>query len=207
MIPISRFVAVSLRPRVLGPDQDVAEDRQGAPRRDRATDDRQAAGEVLLHDRDVHERFTPGSGAGRAKGRIGSAGRSRARPLGSEHRARGAVVGRSIHILERHHHHHAVDGVDDVEWPCGRRLFTTAARRWTRRRRFGDGRGTGWWTIRRCDPRPAPEGRSCPRGAPAVVRTGPQRTALVHTGGRFSTESLPLSTRNGPIGASAHRPS
>ena len=49
-----------LEPGVLGPEEDVGQDRERAPGRDRAADDRQAAGEVLLHDRELHERFTPG---------------------------------------------------------------------------------------------------------------------------------------------------
>ncbi len=57
-----------LEPRVLGLDEDVAEDRQGAPGGDGPAHDREAAGEVLLHDRYVHVGLhskEPGSRDGR----------------------------------------------------------------------------------------------------------------------------------------------
>ena len=82
-----------LQAAVLGPDEDVAEDRQGAPRRDRATHDRQAAGEVLLHDRDVHGRFTPGRRALVWRGFGGSAGCLWTPRPGLGHRPRGSVGG------------------------------------------------------------------------------------------------------------------
>ena len=44
---------------ILGLEQDVGEDRQRAPARDRPADDGQAARQVLLHDRESHVGFTP----------------------------------------------------------------------------------------------------------------------------------------------------
>ena len=55
---------------VLGLEQDVGQDRQRAPVGDGAADDRQAARQVLLHDREFHVGFTPiRDRSGRAAGR------------------------------------------------------------------------------------------------------------------------------------------
>ena len=62
-----------LQPGVLGAEQDVGEHRQRAPARHRVADDREAAGEVLLDDRQVHGRVTPGERGGRRR-RVGRAG-------------------------------------------------------------------------------------------------------------------------------------
>ncbi len=54
-----------LEPGVLRLEQDVGQDGQRAPVRDGATDDRQAARQVLLHDREFHVGLTPMRGSGR----------------------------------------------------------------------------------------------------------------------------------------------
>ena len=48
-----------LQPGVLGLEQDVGQDRQGAPARHGTADDGQAARQVLLHHRESHVGFTP----------------------------------------------------------------------------------------------------------------------------------------------------
>jgi hypothetical protein len=44
---------------VLGSEEDVVQDRQGAPCRDGAADDLETSSQVLLHDREFHFGFTP----------------------------------------------------------------------------------------------------------------------------------------------------
>ncbi len=157
VIPISRFVAVSLRPassvriRTLPRTGRVLRDETA-----RLTTDRPRARFSCMT-----ETFTSGSLRGsegwssEGAGSVRRVGPGLAAGLGAPGPWGG--VGRSIHILERHHRHHAVDGVDDVEWPCGRRLFTTAARQWTRRPDSGTAPGQAV-DHRECDPRPAPGG-------------------------------------------------
>ena len=104
-----------LEPGVLGLQEDVGQDGQGAAARDGAADDGQAAGQVLLHDRESHVGFTPravgGSGTGWARSTRWRTVRRPRRSLGRSP-GRAVRVGRgyllSIFSL-RHHHHQGVD--------------------------------------------------------------------------------------------------
>ena len=114
---------------VLGLEQDVGEDRQRAPVGHGPADDRQAARQVLLHDRKFHVGFTPPSSyLDRGDGYRG-AERSPGRAL----RGRGYLL--SI-ISPRHHRS---NGVETVDRHAPRRTdgpLTTRRSRWTRTEAF-----------------------------------------------------------------------
>ena len=97
-----------LQPAVLGPEQDVGQHRQRAPAGDRATDDRQAAGQVLLHDRELHVGCTPFDERRAPRADAGSDGRGRAGLAIDPRRGMGRGYLRSIFSL-RHHRHHGVE--------------------------------------------------------------------------------------------------
>ena len=180
---------------VLGPDEDVAEDRQGAAGRDRPADDRQAAGQVLLHDRDVHGRFTPGRRSWSPAVRAASAAARPVRPLGpidrsvdprweippylrtSSSPSCGGRCGPSC-MAER--------GGRCTRWPAG---WTADRPAWTRRGRPVGERRAGR-TARRRPPDPS---TTTPGTCPGTAGIA----ALVHNGRWFSTESPPLSTGSG----------
>ena len=190
---------------VLGPDEDVGEDRQRAPARHRAADDRQAAGEVLLHDRDVHERFTPGRRVWSPGARPADERGEPARRLDSGDRS-GDRRWVSLHILERHHHHHAVDGVDAPRSP-GRELGVHGRRPPVDRHPLDGGRGRdGLWANGRPAARTAPgaAGSSTMAAKTPGARSTTGR-GIVHNATRFSTEFGAVIHRKGQIGARTHR--
>ena len=80
-----------LEPGVLRLEQDVGQDGERAPVRDGATDDRQAARQVLLHDREFHVGLTPVRGSSRGSAdRVG--GRAGCRGFDSRRGRAGSVV-------------------------------------------------------------------------------------------------------------------
>ena len=173
-----------LQAAVLGLEQDVRQNRQGAPVRDGPADDRQAAREVLLHDRKLHVGLTPDDGAGSVRGGPES---------GAIAAGRGVV---GIFSLSSH----SVITVIMVwtPWtararPCGRRRWTSQLPRWTARRATVP----AWWTDGgRRRPRravPGTAGLDRPRRGPPAVDAGERPT--VHTGVPLSTDSGRLSTR------------
>ena len=157
-----------LEPGVLGLEQDVGQDRQGAPARDGATDDGQAARQVLLHDREFHVGFTPlvgcGSAADRGRGSRSGAGRSRA----------GVASGRWVSSL------YLLTPSSPSSW-CGRAwtvaLWPCAGRRWTSARSAVDddrpigGRGRGR-TVDDSEPGRPPAAADRPRRRPVHRRRG-----------------------------------
>ena len=102
-----------LEPGVLRLEQDVGQDRQGAPVGHGATDDRQAARQVLLHDREFHVGLhsTLRVGGSNGRGRRWDGRGTRCRRPGP----RGCPEGRgylpSI-FSSRHHRSHGVEPVD-----------------------------------------------------------------------------------------------
>ena len=108
---------------VLGPEEDVCQHGQGASAGDRPGHDRQAARQVLLHDREFHVGCLQGcrQADGRAVPGVGDPGDP----------ARAGVRGRVVSwvdwlvsIFSFHHHRHiAVDVVDGDARPCGARLL------------------------------------------------------------------------------------
>ena len=134
---------------VLGPEEDVGEHGQGAPAGDRPRHHREAAGQVLLHDREFHVgclQHAVWAGVARA------ASVDRASRCDGEGPASASWPGRwndQPIFSSRHHRHNAVDTVDGDARSCGRRRWTTRRGPWMRRRRIGgcdtgssvDGRG------------------------------------------------------------------
>ena len=97
---------------VLGLEQDVGEDRQRAPVGHGPTDDRQAARQVLLHDREFHVGFTPPSSI-RWFGTTGNRGLSGRRS--------GPSVGRGYLLSIISPRHHRSNGVETVDGHAPRR--------------------------------------------------------------------------------------
>ena len=95
---------------VLGPEQDVGQHGQGAAAGDRPRDDREAARQVLLHDREFHVGLSPGRAVRPAAG-----------PAGSRRWSDGTY-------LSSHHHRHIAVETGD------RRCSAVRRSAWTRRR-------------------------------------------------------------------------
>ena len=158
---------------VLGPEQDVGQDGQRAAGRHGAADDRQAAREVLLHDRELHVGLTPWDSTTGLRPGAGRRGFGR--------RSQWSVrLGIHSNLLIRHHHHHPVDGVD------GRARPGAMSRGGRSRLPRVDDAGPAGGRLRRrrlwTDPAPIGSPRA---GAPR--RRRPAGIRLVHIGRRFST--------------------
>ena len=175
MSPISRFVVGQAEAAVLGLEEDVGEHGQRASGGDRSAHDGQAASQVLLHDRELHVRSTPGRG----RSRMSDAGLRRAgfpapaKPRHSSvciflHSSRSVII--IIMVWTRW---------TAVLRPVRRRRCAGRSRRWT----HGLARGAepGRPTAPGCG-RPA---GSRPDGSPTSTPGGP----VVHQAGRRSGPS------------------
>ena len=109
---------------VLGLEQDVGQDRQRAPVGHGATDDRQAARQVLLHDREFHVRaHSKFRRVGPRVRGLGSGWRSGCRGAGPS--AGSRRVGSSGYLPSIFSsRHHRSNGVDTVDGHARRRWWT-----------------------------------------------------------------------------------
>ena len=188
-----------LEPGVLGLEQDVGQDRQGAPVGHGATDDRQAARQVLLHDREFHVGLTPRC-RGRAAdaARVGGAGRRRSVAPRSRDRAVGSWVS-SLYLLTPsspsswcgHGGRSRSAPFADAGGRAGRRRWTGGSASGSRRRTAVD------------DPAEPPTPPTASGSVHADVDRRPRRTAAdVHIGQGFPPNSARLSTAMRPDGPS-----
>ncbi len=168
---------------VLGPQEDVGEHGQGAPAGDRPRDHREAAGQVLLHDREFHvgclQQLSGRAGVGRLR-----------RPASRRDGERAALRERSVGwndqpiFSSRHHRHHAVDSVD-----ARRSIVRVAAVGRPAARPWTGGRSRGWTGDASVDDRSLargivhtapPERPIRPRRHPRIRRRRPRLRAVVH---------------------------
>ena len=191
---------------VLGLEEDVGEDGQGASIGDRPAHDREAAGQVLLHDRELHVRSTPRAGRVREVAREGCAAQGSRLP-----RSR---VSRCVRIFLdssrlRHHHHHGVDRVDGrARRRSARPVDEPPSDRWTAAPASGTAAGGERWT----DP-PARRDRRRMRGPLQPTAGAPVVQHCIHiarpaarscSGTRISTGSAAAWwTSRAPVGGRA----
>ena len=178
-----------LEPGVLGLEQDVGQDRQGAPVGDGATDDGQAARQVLLHDREFHVgHSTLVAQVGRACGcGIARLGCRTALGLGSPD---GSWVSSLYLLTPSSPSSWCGLGGRRRSWPCSARRWTTPGRRWTAAARIG-----GWAGGTPVD-EPAGSGRASRRCASRLVHETRPPEPLRRR--RMSTAAHGLSTDSGP---------